>query len=163
MIYEWKGGSRFRARANDVGIELEKIASENGGVIEPAAVVAAAQSEESPLHSCFEWDDSKAALAHRMNQARLMIRSLRVVPEGEANGKEQGSEIAFVSITAANAKAGYVRTRDALSDPERTKIVMRSANEALRGWIQRYSHLSCLQALVAKVEQAMQESSGGVG
>lgn len=41
-------------------------------------VVDEARDEDSPLHPHFEWDDSIAGEAHRMAQARELIRSVRV-------------------------------------------------------------------------------------
>ena len=48
------------------------------GRLTPDAVVAHAKDEDSPLHECFEWDDSKAAHAHRLDQARSLITSVKV-------------------------------------------------------------------------------------
>lgn len=64
----------------NVAKELDRIAkAAPDGVLTPAAVVDAARDESHPLHDRFEWDDSKAAEAHRLNQARVLIRSVRVV------------------------------------------------------------------------------------
>lgn len=43
-----------------------------------AAVVDAALDPSSPLHSCFEWDDSLAAHQYRLVQARRLIASVRI-------------------------------------------------------------------------------------
>lgn len=59
--------------------ELEKIRVRNGGVLTPEAVVAAAKKPTSPLHRVFEWNDSEAAKAWRIEQARCLIRSVHVV------------------------------------------------------------------------------------
>jgi len=42
-------------------------------------IVKAARNEDSPLHEYFEWDDGKAAHAHRLYQARGLIRRLWIV------------------------------------------------------------------------------------
>jgi hypothetical protein len=42
-------------------------------------VLADARDPESPLHDCFEWDDAKAAAAYRIDQARVLIRSIEIV------------------------------------------------------------------------------------
>ena len=46
------------------------------GNITADRVVEAARDPESPLHGEFEWDDSKAAAQHRLNQARTLIRQV---------------------------------------------------------------------------------------
>jgi hypothetical protein len=48
------------------------------GELSPERVVQEARSGDSPLHEFFEWDDEKAAHAHRIQQARSLIRSVRV-------------------------------------------------------------------------------------
>ena len=57
---------------------LEAIRAE-AGALTPDAVVAAAEEEDHPLHSSFTWDDDIAAHAHRINQARKLIRRVRII------------------------------------------------------------------------------------
>lgn len=47
------------------------------GCLDPADVLAAARDPASPLHGCFEWDDSAAAAAWRLEQSRQLIRRIR--------------------------------------------------------------------------------------
>lgn len=44
----------------------------------PQDVVDAAKAKSHPLHRHFEWDDKVAANAHRVDQARALIRIVRV-------------------------------------------------------------------------------------
>lgn len=48
------------------------------GRITPKAVVDRARPPDSPLHPLFEWDDSIAGDLHRQNQARTLIRTVKV-------------------------------------------------------------------------------------
>lgn len=57
---------------------LVALADAHDGRLSPDIVVAAAIDPTSPLHSKFEWDDTEAAKEHRRNQARALIRSVRV-------------------------------------------------------------------------------------
>lgn len=57
---------------------LIEIGEANGGRLTPEMVLSDAADTESPLHEYFEWDDTKAAHAHRIDQARTLIRSVRV-------------------------------------------------------------------------------------
>lgn len=54
-------------------ISLEKKHSR----LTPALVVKAARNPKSPLHSAFEWDDSKAGEMYRLEQARSLIANVR--------------------------------------------------------------------------------------
>lgn len=58
---------------------LEEIAARNGNVLLPDHVVEEAKDVNHPFHDRFEWDDAKAGHAHRINQARALIRSVQVV------------------------------------------------------------------------------------
>lgn len=59
---------------------LQEIERANGALT-PQAVVDAARCRSHPLHSCFEWDDKIAGEKYRLEQARALIRSVRVVIE----------------------------------------------------------------------------------
>jgi hypothetical protein len=58
--------------------ELHRLHQEGGGVLKARTVLSAAEDPASPLHSYFEWDDSKAAAAHRLEQAGTLIRSVTI-------------------------------------------------------------------------------------
>jgi hypothetical protein len=51
---------------------------ETEGRLTASNVVETARDETSPLHSHFEWDDSAAAEEHRKEQARRLIRSVKI-------------------------------------------------------------------------------------
>jgi hypothetical protein len=77
-VYKFREGSRFRGDAGAVAVELERIRAEQGA-LKSEAVVTEAEADVSPLHPFFEWDDSAAAHAHRLMQARMLIRAVEVV------------------------------------------------------------------------------------
>lgn len=58
---------------------LTEICKANGGVLTPEAVVEDAKSKASPLHGQFQWNVKQAAYQHWLDQARSLIRSVRVV------------------------------------------------------------------------------------
>lgn len=63
-----------------VETELRRL-YERDGSLTPVQVVREAESPDSPLHSHFEWDDSAAGPRWRIEQARQLIRSCRIVVE----------------------------------------------------------------------------------
>lgn len=90
MRYEFREGSRVRGvDAEAAGRELERIRRHSDGRLEPEAVVATAAHTDSPLHPAFEWDDEMAAVEHRLNQARNLIRSIRIVDPTTGDEKPQ--------------------------------------------------------------------------
>lgn len=50
---------------------------ETDGEIRPSDLVEAARIPSHPYHDSFEWDDSKAAAKHRLEQARVIIRAVK--------------------------------------------------------------------------------------
>ena len=56
---------------------------EADGELTVSAVLAEASKKTSPLHPFFEWNDKAAAAEHRKDQARKLIRRVRVIWEGE--------------------------------------------------------------------------------
>ena len=60
---------------------LIALAELHQGRITPEMVVDAARDPNSPLHSAFTWDDAQAAHEHRLAQARVLLRRVRVEVE----------------------------------------------------------------------------------
>ena len=56
---------------------LQKLAQEHGQLT-PEIVIDYASPQNSPLHKFFQWDDSKAAELYRLEQARGLIRRIKV-------------------------------------------------------------------------------------
>lgn len=59
---------------------LQEIERANGALT-PQAVVDAARRRSHPLHDYFEWNNEVAGEKYRLEQARALIRSVRVVIE----------------------------------------------------------------------------------
>lgn len=61
--------------ADAIGRELEQLAGERGDA-RYAAVVEQARDLQSAMHAYFEWNDTAAAEAHRIDSARYLVRSI---------------------------------------------------------------------------------------
>lgn len=57
---------------------LHAIAEQHGGNLDPEVVIAAARDPGSPLHTFFTWDQAQAAHERHIDQARTLIRSVRM-------------------------------------------------------------------------------------
>ena len=91
--------------------ELERLFLE--GLLRPADVVEAARDPESPLHSHFEWDDTEAAEKWREEQARQLIRNVRI----EVGTSSPVLVRAFVSLPVDRQNgAGYRRFEDVIDN-----------------------------------------------
>ena len=99
---------------------LEAIAKANRGVLTPEAVVEDAKAKDSPLHAQFTWNTKQAAYQHWIDQARLLIRTVRVVVT-----EERISAPAWVRDPNAEHDAqGYVSTVSLRSDADSARVVV---------------------------------------
>lgn len=136
MNYSYREGARNTSvDAQAVGEELERIRSENDGKLLPQDVVEESRSEDAVLHPAFEWIDAVAAEEYRLNQARTLIRSVRVVTEAvdrpayvsvrvEQQPYYQATEVAVQNVDEwASAVAGVMfklqAAKSAVEDLER--------------------------------------------
>lgn len=111
--------------AHDVLQVLEAIAKKNGGILKPEDVLAEATKPDHPLHSRFEWDDGKAAHAHRIDQARTIIRSVKV---NVTVDKRQVSTVFYVRNPDAEAdESGYVGLPRLRTNKERSAQALEQA------------------------------------
>lgn len=123
---------------------LKSIAEWNGGLLMPAHVVDHARAPESPLHSWFEWDDSKAAEDHRLWQARQLIRvTVQMIPT--KNGNKEAN--VFVSLVADRTDGGYRQTVHVLSDKALRGQLLHDALEELNRMESKYQELKELAAV----------------
>ena len=92
------------------------------GTITAADVLNDAYDPTSPLHECFEWDDSKAASAHRLEQARGLIRSVRLVITNEESTVRT---VAYVRDPAKpTGEQGYISTFKLRQSPQDARAAL---------------------------------------
>lgn len=143
-------------KINDAAVqELKRIAAQSGGVLKPRAVVDAARADTSPLHSYFEWDDSKAAETHRIWQARQVI-SVAVDYQKIGNGEMVETQV-FVSLTTDRRDEGGYRVVTAVMSDEdlRRQLLVDARGEMIR-FKEKYRRLSELADVFKAIEDAVQ-------
>lgn len=134
--------------------ELELIASQNGGVLNPAEVVRFARDEKTALHSQFTWDDDKAAEAWRLIQASKVIRMCVVIEENQTVEHR-----VFVSLTQDRTKdGGYRPMTDVMSDDVMRTQLLAQAREELAIFSRKYRRLSELATVFAAIDKAIDQS-----
>ena len=124
------------AKANPqlIGEALAKVADANGGRIKPIDVVAEAASNPT-LHQHFEWDDRKAAIAHRLDQARVLLRVIRIDDDTSSDQPR-----AFLSITEKSGTA-YRTLQDVINSTYLQALVLKQADRDLDAFQRRYRDL----------------------
>jgi hypothetical protein len=113
MVYKWKKGACFKASAKKCFAEIAKLP-----VKTKEGVVEFARNKHTELHKCFEWDNEKAAENYRLEQARLILRSIIVI---ETDVDDQELKIrAFSQYTpeknSKRKETVYRKTVEALND-----------------------------------------------
>lgn len=140
-----------RTKADDYVQELQDLAHESGGVLMPQTVVDwARDNPESALYHHFTWDDTEAAQAYRLWQARTLIQHVTViVVEGKSDPVR-----AFVSMVEdrVQPQGGYRLLVDVLSDPERRKALLKQAIDEFRTWRRKYEQLKELAGIFAAAD-----------
>lgn len=106
----------------DIKDALMAIAEAHGGVLRPDDVVEAARDKDSPLHGCFEWDKTKAALEHWRDVARTLIRSVRVVIQNETTTIRAPYFVR--DPDAASKDQGYVALKSIRSESEQARELL---------------------------------------
>lgn len=124
-----------------IAAELAQIQAVAGGLLMPAAVVAFARDPDTALHSQFDWNDTSAAQAHRLHQARMVIR-LHVTVIGASADPIR----AFVSLSSDRSGAGGYRAMvDVIEDDIQREIMLADALTELRRIQRKYKGLSALR------------------
>ena len=126
-----------KASAQKIGEALQTVATANKGRLTPKAVVNAARDPKSPLHRHFEWDNTKAAEAFRLEQARAIVRVIRIDDADTAGTTVR----AFLSV-GEKTGVSYRTLDDVRSSADLKAIVLRQAERDLKAFEDRYRELS---------------------
>jgi len=114
------------SKTDRIAARLREI--EQSGTLTPEAVLADAVDPSSPLHGEFEWDDAKAAHEQRLDRARAVIRSVRVVIH---DSQRQATSVCYVRDPRCEpSQQGYVATQVLKTDRD-------LAREALNAEVSR--------------------------
>jgi len=124
--------------------ELERIRLENGGILKAEAVVAEAESEDSPLHPYFQWDDNAAASEYRLWQARQLITAMVIVLP-----MYRRPITAYVSLRSDRTlvAGGYRAMVEVLADPVLRNDLLCEALDDIKVWEMKYRRLTELSEI----------------
>jgi hypothetical protein len=123
---------------------IREFAEAHGGVFDPAAFLNAvrAAGEGHPAFEWFEWDDAKAALEYRLDQARDFARGLVVrfevqeIHRGKMRIAERSAPLVMSPLGNRRDGGGYIVTDP--TDADHMDELRRQAASSLRWYISRY-------------------------
>lgn len=140
-MVEWKIKGLFKANAQDVYDEITSIGKE----VTPEQIVEKASDASTALHSCFEWDDKKAAHKFRIGQAQMIVRNIvEKVEYEDSDGRERQFVVrAIVSGNKYDNK--YETIRHCIENPESFARLQASMLRDLEVFKQRYERYASLK------------------
>ncbi len=152
-LYRWKDGARFsKLDPQEVGEELDEIAAENEGALDPEDVVAKARPKKSLLHPViFELNEKQAAHQHRIDKARHLIRSVTVVYREATEEEEEATTRAYEVVHRGTKR--YFGVFSIMASPDQRDLLVRTALRELHGWRKRYAGISELAAIHDALEK----------
>lgn len=138
-----------KTKRDAIAARVEKIASLNGGRITPDAVLQDAKSAKSPLHDQFDWDDSSAAQNWRLQQARELIRSIKVEITTESRTV---STVRYVRDPSAGEAQGYVEVAKLRDDRTLAAEALAAEIKQANALVARARSLADALGLSAEIE-----------
>jgi hypothetical protein len=152
-----------KANPQVIGEALDVVRKEAGGTLEPKRVVNAARNLSNPLHQHFEWDDTVAAESYRIDQARTIIRIVRIVDESV----KEGTTRAFVSINTEKGTS-YRSMGDVKSSRDFQLSLLAAAEKDVKAFQTRYAqfkeicaHVREAEAEIARRREALSKPAAG--
>lgn len=160
VTYRVKAGSRIPPRkAQAYGECLQDLADRHGGRLDADLVVEEARSPRCPIHSCFEWDNSRAAEEYRKVQARELLRAVIIV-QPETGLEVRAFENVVINAAGHDQEASgsyYVPIQDIIPNGDLMKQVLQEAMNYLQWFRKKYENLKQLGA----VHRAIDKLTGG--
>jgi hypothetical protein len=149
-VYGFRSGRSLKnVNPQDIGSELERL-RESNGTLTAEIVLEAATDPESPLHAGFEWDDSAAAHQHRLQQARRLIVSVRIL-----NSPTTVLAPAFVSVRTPGRGREYIPLSQAMTDIDLRTRVLDEARQAIESLERRYRGFEEASDILGRLKQAV--------
>lgn len=137
-----------------IGEAIERIRASRGGLLKAEALWQEAEgNRRHPLYKHFTWDLREAAEAHWTEQARELIRVIRVV------GEDKKPRRAFLSITTERDGTAYRGLDEVLSSEDLQLRVRRQALRDLEAWQKRYSDLREICELVKLASDRLRDAA----
>ena len=154
--YKWKYSPSQNSgiSAQVVGKELERLEKKYSGALLPSTIVKEATPKKSKLHDCFEWNNKKAGDAHRITQARELLRKIVVVYEEPKGGGKRNVNITvekeirgFWPIKSPHNSGYYTRLENVIQDDELRENVFEQIRVELKAVKKKYDSFKSSKAL----------------
>lgn len=150
MAISWVKGSRFTTAATVAKEVMDGLTAE--GKLTPSNLVEASRPEDAPLHREFEWNDAVAAEKWREQTARVMIASIVVTKDDEA---EPRPIRAFFHIEKDTSE--YHPIEVIMSDEAKAKRLLDIAKRELQSFKAKYQTLTELAGVMHAIDDVLRD------
>ena len=153
--YRAASGAGFTdLQAQEFGAFLSEKVGLGSAMHSPDDIVEASKPDAAPTHGYFEWDDSKAGIEWRREQARHLTSHILVVKETATGTELTRAFHSVVNRTARDAPLarGYLSEEVVWRDRDFAAQVLADAYRELRTWRNRYAQYSDLRREVELVD-----------
>lgn len=132
---------------------VKELSLSNGGLLTPDLIIEDAKSKTSPLHSLFEWNLKKAALAQWQYTARVIVASVHV---SVSEHKVILPAPAYVEDPDKPRNTqGYVSTVTLRSDKDKARRALIQELERAESYMQRAYKVAEAVGLSHEVEELL--------
>jgi hypothetical protein len=159
IVGEWipQSGFKNKADANKVALEVESIgySNTNDEFDTQEMVDYARNNPQSELHKLFEWNDTIAAEKYRNQQAKDILRFLKItVVDDETKDKEKTLVRYFVSTGKHDGT--YKKTETVFKNATEADRVLENMRRDAENYINRYKAYVNLNPNLASAIAALQ-------
>lgn len=144
MVYKWRIPGIVPVDAQTAGEELERIYKRDG-IITPEKVLEDNTEMGTPLHDCFEWDDTTAAYKYRVKQAKEIIQTIVTVSD---SAPQLPPVRAFVSVSK-----DFHPIKTVIEDENMKQSLLSCALSELKAFERKYNTLCELSGVFQAIRE----------
>ncbi len=146
--------------AEDIGpFVLQLIERDKDALAKPADLVKLAEPKNSTIHGWFEWRNEVAAEKHRLWQARMYIKNIRIA-RVTRHDERQPEPMRLNNVVVrynGHAARGYVTDEQLERNPDWKKQVIADAHQRLSHWFAVYGHYKSIPEFKKKFSRVLRE------
>lgn len=135
------------------------IALEENGRLKPETAIEEARPADSVLHDLFEWDNAVAGERHRLDQAREIIRSIRM--EYRYSITEYRCPVYVRDRSLPGDETGYIRVRTVRDERALALATLMAEADAVSSRIERFRGIARELGLIEEGEERLQALFSG--
>jgi hypothetical protein len=145
--------AQYRDRVHELAKKLRR-------EVTPKDVLKDAEDRRSVMHGFFEWDNRRAAAAHRLHQARQLLGHLKVIYHDEL-GKEvkvrEYVRLVHEAPATHELRAGYFPRQKAMTNSSLEQQCVEKAIVELEGWMNRWRGFKRIEGVYAGIQASLSQ------